>query len=232
VLRPWRAITLYGTYGEAFRPDTSGRPIFGSTEKLAPETGILKEVGAKTDFFDSRVSVNVALYDIYKENIVSTDPLHPGFIVQDGQERSKGYEVSFNLDPTRNLTLFGGYNHVNAKVTIDPQRASTVGVLLPNTPRNSYQLWAKYSVREGRLRGLGFGLGVQYVDERKGRTNTTNIIPEYTVYNAQANYAWRAYRFNVYVANLFDKVYYSSGSSFNVRPGVPLSFRASVRTLF
>ena len=232
VVRPWRAVTFYGTYGESFRPDTSGRPIFGSTEKLAPETGTLKEVGAKSDFFDSRVSINVALYDIQKENIVSADPLHPGFIVQDGQERSKGYEISFNLDPTRNLTLFGGFNHVDAKVISDPQRVSTTGALLPNTPRNSYQLWTKYNFRDGPLKRLGLGLGVQYVDERKGRTNTTNIIPEYTVFNGQVNYAWRDYRFNVYVANLFDKLYYTNGSSFNVRPGTPLSFRASVRVTY
>ena len=176
------------------------------------------------------MSINVALYDIQKENIVSADPLHTGFIVQDGQERSKGYEISFNLDPTRNLTLFGGFNHVDAKVTSDPQRVSTTGALLPNTPRNSYQLWTKYNFRDGPLKRLG--LGVQYVDERKGRTNTTNIIPEYTVFNAQVNYAWRDYRFNVYVANLFDKLYYTNGSSFNVRPGTPLSFRASVRVTY
>ena len=46
------------------------------------------------------------------------------------------------------------------------------------------------------------------------------------------NYAWRDYRFNVYVANLFDKLYYTNGSSFNVRPGTPLSFRASVRVTY
>jgi phosphoribulokinase len=33
-------------------------------------------------------------------------------------------------------------------------------------------------------------------------------------------------------ANLFDKLYYTNGSSFNVRPGTPLSFRASVRVTY
>lgn len=235
VLRPWRAVSVYGTYGESFRPDTSGRPIFGTDAKLEPETGILKEIGVKADFFDSRLSLNAAFYDIAKENIVSADSEHPGFVIQDGRQESRGFEVAFNLDPAPGFSVFGGYNYVDASVTVDPGNNSTAGRPLPNTPMHSFQLWAKYQIRSGPLARLGFGAGANYVDDRMGRPSNNPVIrsiPSYSVFNVQANYAWRRYRFNVYVSNVFDKHYWANGAVSTMIPGAPLGVRASVRTTF
>jgi outer membrane receptor protein involved in Fe transport len=71
------------------------------------------------------------------------------------------------------------------------------------------------------------------VDDRPGATNTTLTFPGYTVVNAQINYAWRNYGFNVAVNNLFDEYYWANVAAFNGnRAGVPLSYRASVRVRY
>jgi iron complex outermembrane receptor protein len=231
--RPVNSVTLYATYGESYRPDTSGRPIFGTNERLKPVTGVLYEVGAKTRFFDGRLSVDIEVFKLDRENIVDTDPNNAGFVLQSGLERSKGYAISFNTDPLPGLTLFGGYGYTDGRVLENTTNPTIVGRPLRGTPKNSFTLFAKYRFKTGPLRRLGLGVGVRWLDDIPGVTNTTLVFPSYTVVDAQVNYAWRRYKFNLAVKNLFDEYYWANAGAFNAnRAGVPLSYRASVRMAF
>ncbi len=229
---PVRNLTLYATYGESFRPDVSGRPIFGTDRKLDPTTGVLHEVGAKARLFDGRLSLEVDVFELSKEGMVVADPNHPGFVLQSGLERSKGYSISFNADPLPGFTVFGGFGYTDGRVISD-SNPTLVGRRLQGTPQNMFTLFGKYRVQSGVLKGLGAGMGVRWLDDRPGGTNSTLIWPSYTVVTAQVNYSWRNYGFNVAVNNLFDEHYWANVASFNGnRAGAPLSFRASVRTRF
>ena len=225
-------LRLYAAYGESFSPDTSGRPIFGSDKRLDPVTGTLYETGAKSKLFGGRLWLDVNVFQLERENIVTADPDNAGFVQQSGLERSKGYEINFNWDPVPNLTLFGGYAFTDGKVISDTNR-TLIGKPLRGLSRNNFTLFAKYRVRSGRLKGLGFGAGLRQSDERPGATNTTLKFPGYTVVNAQANYAWRNYSFNVSVSNLFDEYYWANVAAFNGnRAGEPRAWRASMRATF
>ena len=225
-------LTLYGAYGESFQPDLSGRPIFGTDKRLDPVTGTLYEAGAKSKLFSGRLWLDVNAFQLERENIVTADPDNAGFVQQSGLERSKGYEISFNGDPLPNLTVFGGYAFTDGKVVRDTNR-TLIGKPLRGLSRNNYTIFTKYRFRSGRLKGLGFGAGLRRSDERPGATNTTLRFPGYTVANAQANYAWRHYSFNVSVTNLFDEYYWANVAAFNGnRAGEPRAWRASVRASF
>lgn len=228
--RPIKAVTLYGTYGESYRNDTSGRPIFGTNDRLKPTTGVLYEVGAKNRFFDGRLSIDVEIFQLDRENIVDNDPNNTGFVIQSGRERSSGYAISFNTDPLPGLTLFGGYGYNDGRVLSSDANPARVGRPLRGNPKHSFTIFAKYRVRHGALKGLGFGLGVRWVDDIPGTTDTTLVFPGYTVVDAQINYNWkRRYSFNLALKNAFDEYYWANAGAFNSnRAGIPRSYRASV----
>lgn len=232
LVHPTKDTMLYVTYGESFRPDVSGRPIFGTTAKLDPTTGVLREAGGKTRFLDGRLALEADVFELTREGIVVADPDHAGFVLQSGRERSRGYALSFNTDPLPGFTVFGGYAYTDGKIVQDSNRA-LIGRRLQGTPKHSFNAFAKYRVGGGALKGLGIGAGVRWVDDRPGSTNTTLTFPGYTVVNAQVNYAWRNYAFNVAVNNLFDEYYWANVAAFNGnRAGPPLGYRASVRVRF
>ncbi|MSU49397.1 MAG: TonB-dependent siderophore receptor [Opitutus sp.] len=232
LVHPTRDTMLYATYGESFRPDVSGRPIFGTSAKLDPTTGVLHEVGGKSRFYEGRLSLEFDVFELTREGIVVADPDHSGFVLQSGRERSRGYAVSFNVDPLPGLTVFGGYAYSDPRIVSDTNK-TLIGRQLQGTPKNSFNAFAKYRVTVGALKGLGFGAGVRWVDDRPGATNTTLVFPGYTVVNAQMNYAWRNFAFNVAVNNVFDEYYWANVAAFNGnRAGPPLAYRASVRVKF
>jgi len=232
LFRPIDRVSLYATYGESFRFETSGRPIFGTDRRLDPTTGVLYEVGAKSRFFDGKLHLDLEVFELTREGIVVGDPDHTGFVLQSGLERSKGYAVSFNTDPIPGrLTLFGGYGYTDGKVERD-LNANLVGKPLRGTPEHSFTVFAKYRVQTGKLKGLGYGLGVQYSSKQYGPTSQNFSDPGYTVVNAQVNYAWRNYSLNLAANNLFDEYYWRPGGTNGNRAGDPLSFRGSIRARF
>lgn len=232
LFRPMERLSLYATYGESFRFETSGRPIFGTDRRLDPTTGVLYEVGAKSRFFDGRLNVDLEVFELSREGIVVGDPDHPGFVLQTGLERAEGYAVSFSTDPLPGrLTLSGGYGYTDGKVVRDLNPA-LVGKPLRGSPKHSWTIFAKYRVTTGPLKGLGAGLGAQYSDVQYGPTNQNFSAPAHTVFNAQLNYAWRRYSFNVVANNLFDEVYWRPGGNNGNRAGDPLTFRGSIRARF
>lgn len=227
--RPLPVLTFYAGYGESFRPDTSGRPMFGTDKRLDPVTGRLLEVGAKSKLFDGRLWLDVNVFRLERENIIQGDPDNTGFVLQSGGERSQGYEVSFNGDPLPNLTVFGGYAFTDGKVVSDTN-PKMVGKPLRGLSRNNFTLFAKYRFRTGKLKGFGLGVGLRQSDDRPGPTNTDLVFPRYTVANAQANYTWRNYALNASVTNLFDEYYWANVAGFNAnRAGEPRAWRLSLR---
>ena len=232
LFRPIPQVTLYATYGESFRFETSGRPIFGTDRRLDPTVGVLSEVGAKSRFFDGKLSVDLEVYELSREGIVIADPDHPNFVLQTGMEKTKGYAISFSTDPRPGLTLFGGYSYSDAKV-ITAQNPAEVGRRMRGVPKNSFSIFSKYRVQSGPLKRLGFGLGLRWMDERPGATSTTLSFDGYTLMNANVDYAWGRYTLNLTVNNVLDEFYWANVAAFNGnRAGTPREIRGSLKIRF
>lgn len=237
--RPIPATTFYATYGESYRPDTSGRPMFGTDDRIEPTTGVLYETGAKTLFFKDRLSLDLEVFELTRENIVDADPNHSGYVIQSGKERSRGYAVSFNVDPLPGLTLFGGYGHTKGNI-IEGNRPTdpNVGKALRGLPEDSFTVFVKYRFRNGHLKGLGLGAGYRWVEEFPGAYNRPFVNPSYQVVDAQVNYGWRVgktrWSANLAVKNLLDEYYLVNPVAQNGdnRIGVPRSYRFSLKLMF
>ena len=210
-------LSLYGSYSESFKPNSSIAPLTGGLvldSAIAPEEGKAWEIGAKLDLPDS-LSATVALFDITKRNVlVSNFDTSTGDTVYSaaGEVKSRGLEVDVSGQLSERWSLMGSYAFTDAQVTKDPDYQ---GNRLQNVARHSGSLSAVYDF--GSVLGgdrLRMGAGARYVGERAGNPVNDFDLPSYTVADAFASYETRLdehkVRFQLNVKNLFDKTYYTS----------------------
>lgn len=129
----------------------------------SPETGESVEVGIKFNrekysggltFFDStRESIQVGIFN----NLTSTTTFELS-----GEERARGFEAEFQLNPTSQFQILGSYSFLDTEVVSDKQRPGRVGTELANAPEHSFRLWTKYQFKEGPLNKLWVGVGYLY----------------------------------------------------------------------
>ncbi|WP_322742391.1 TonB-dependent siderophore receptor [Gloeocapsopsis crepidinum] len=203
VYQPSEDVALYASYTRSFAP-LSG---FDNTSTDAdviyePSRGTQYEVGVKADFLDSRLSATIAAYHLTRTNVLTPDPDDPTRSIQTGEQRSQGieFDVTGEILPGWNLIL--SYALTNAEVTKDntfPQ-----GNRLANVPENQASLWTTYTIQEGALEGLGFGLGLFYIGERQGNLDNSFQLGDYLRTDAALYYRRGRFRGAINIRNLFD----------------------------
>lgn len=211
-------LSLYGSYTESFKPNSSIAPLNGGLvldSAIAPEESKSWEIGAKLDI-PGRITGSLALYDIKKRNVlVSTTVGEDTLYSTAGQVRSRGVELDVSGQLSERWSLIGSYAYTDAEVTKDTVYQ---GMRLQNVAKNSGSVSAVYDV--GSLVGgdkLRVGAGARYVGERAGDALNDFDLPAYTVADAFATYdtqiEGQAVTFQFNVKNLFDRTYYTSAAS-------------------
>ena len=117
--RPTDDILLYGKYSTGF---VSGGSVSGVT--FDPETVKAWEAGAKADMLDKRLRVNAA---VYKASYKSLQAVIAGFnigrpdlgtlIADQGDLKTKGFELEATALPMRGLTLGAGLGYTDVELT-------------------------------------------------------------------------------------------------------------------
>ncbi|MDD0973051.1 TonB-dependent siderophore receptor [Pseudomonas fontis] len=211
------SLSLYGSYTESFKPNSSIAPLTGGRvldSSIDPEQGKSWELGAKLDIPGS-ITGTLAFFDITKRNVLvanfdqaSGDTLYSNA----GEVSSRGVELDLSGQLSERWSLIGSYAFTDAEVTEDPKLK---GNRLQNVARHSGSMSAVYDV--GSLFGgdrLRLGAGARYVGERAGNSENDFDLPAYTVADAFATYETRLdehkVRLQLNVKNLFDKTYYTS----------------------
>lgn len=96
------------------------------------------EVGAKTSWFNRRLTVNAAAYRLDWPNVQQTQNLQCGFFFTGnaGKAVNKGFELEIHAAPTRALSFDLGIGYVDAKFTrAGTTLAAPVGTRLYQTPK-------------------------------------------------------------------------------------------------
>jgi iron complex outermembrane receptor protein len=219
-------LAVYADTARSFKPNTGASRQGGGFE---PEKGKSYEMGIKWEALDQQLSVDAAVYQIEKRNVLTTDPVDSTFSVAAGEVRSRGFDVNVAGNLTPEWRVIGGYAYVDAEVTKDNVLRS--GTRLLNIPKNSFSLLNMYEFQDGTLKGLGLGTGLKYVDERAGQTaNTAFSMGSYTVVDLLSFYKINdKVRLNLDVKNLFDRDY-EEGAFGNVYayPGAPRTVQVGV----
>ena len=150
----------------------------------------------------------------------------------DGQD-ARGLEVSATGQPAEGFTLFAGYSFTDAEIL--------TGGNSGNRPRNvaehTANAWVSYEVRQGRLSGLGGGVGIFHMGDRYGDDADTWKLGDYTLVDASLWYHLRTdllqretqLRFQLAVKNLTDEEYFpASGGDLRIGIGAPRAVIGSI----
>ncbi|WP_416773375.1 TonB-dependent siderophore receptor [Pseudomonas sp. RHF3.3-3] len=220
-------LAVYADTARSFKPNSGASRQGGGFD---PEKGKSYEVGIKWEALDRQLSVDAAIYQIDKRNVLTADPVDPiTFKVAAGEVRSRGFDLNVTGNLTPQWRVIGGYAYVDAEVTKDTTIPK--GTRLMNIPRSSFSLLNVYEFQEGALKGLGLGVGGKYVAERAGQTAATGFsMGSYTVVDLLGFYKVNEkVRLNLDVKNLFDRDY-EEGAFGNVYayPGAPRTIQVGV----
>ncbi|WP_371359842.1 TonB-dependent siderophore receptor [Pseudomonas sp. KT_2_4] len=219
-------VAVYADAARSFKPNTGASREGGG---FAPEKGKSYEMGIKWEALDRQLSVDAAIYQIEKKNVLTTDPVDNTFSVAAGQVRSRGFDLNVAGNLTPEWRVIGGYAYVDAEVTRDNTLRS--GTRLMNIPRSSFSLLNVYEFQDGALKGLGLGAGGKYIDQRAGQTaNTAFSMDAYTVVDLLGYYKVNErVRLNLDVKNLFNREY-EEGAFGNIYayPGAPRTVQVGI----
>lgn len=179
-------------------------------EDLKPEKTRSYEIGAKWEFFDAALALNLALFRTETTNAKTTGATGlPEYV---GERRIDGVEVGFNGRPLPFWNIFGGYTYMDSEVRNAGANNINNGKPFPNTPKHSFTAWTTFDIADR----FQIGGGAIYNSKQYGSFGTVaNIgtlvrsIPGYWRFDATAavditdNVALR-----VNIQNLTNKRYY------------------------
>ncbi|WP_443937660.1 TonB-dependent siderophore receptor [Pedobacter sp. MW01-1-1] len=231
-------VSLFANYMNGFRNVAPVvQPLADVSGTFKPQQANQIEGGVKADLFHNKLNLTASYYNIEVKNMtrgesINVNGTNYNITVQDGTQLSKGFELSLNANPLPGLNFVGGYSHNNSKMTkaaasVEGRRPVSAG------PEDMVNAWLSYSLTNGKLQGLGFGLGANYNSENI-ITNSlaTGIftLPAYTVFNATAFYNTNSYRLGLKVDNLADTKYYKGWTT--VEAQMPRSIVANISFKF
>ena len=216
------ALMTYASVSTGFKGGgTNPRPFnVPQVQHFNPETLTAFEVGAKTDFFDRRLRVNVSAFlNKFKDvqvTLLSCPQFSPGpcaLPANAGDADIKGAEVELEARPVDRLSIEGSWSKLNFKYTrIDPLTGVPKGASAPGTIENKWSASIQY---EFPLAGGG-SISPRYDHSFQGGYNTNavptagNRVTGYHLDNAQVTWksADEKWQVSVIGSNLSDNYYF------------------------
>jgi len=197
-----QGLVPYVSYATSFEPQ-AGTDFFGNP--FVPTSGEQYEIGLKYQLPGGNALITASVYQLTQQNVLTPDPddLHPGFSVQTGEIRARGFEIEGKAEPVRNLDVIASYTYNDIEVT--RSNSTNLGRVPTTTPRHLASLWANYTVDSGPLNGIGFGLGGRYHGKTFADNLNTIVNRDYVMVDANVHYDFGTWRLAVNANNLFDK---------------------------
>ncbi len=160
-----RDIHLYGKWSSGYKSGGANSRSL-SYASFNPETVSMFEIGAKTEFFDHKVRLNLAAYvgnykgiqldfsgqyeDFINGVRVVTTRTTTDTVNAPGTGKLKGVEAELMVAPARGLTMSASfaYNSVKIPDTVNPFKQTINGVIVTvNAPQRIYQVYTpEYSM--------------------------------------------------------------------------------------
>ncbi|HEU5168548.1 MAG TPA: TonB-dependent receptor [Chitinophagaceae bacterium] len=234
--------SIYSLYDQCFVPPSAVPQDKGNFDSIPfkPVTGYNIETGMKSYFFNKKLGLNFSVYHIVKNNNLTQDPEHPDFFIQTGQITSNGIDLDMTGNITPAFTLNANYAYTDARITNDND-STLIDMKNFGTPDHSINLWIKYKLLSGKLKGLSFGLGYQYMGKRSAlefeNPGTGNVfLPVYNLLDAAVSYQNPRFNISLNLYNITNTTYAALGffnssvtpNDWRYTPGEPINFRLSV----
>ena len=218
VYQPSETTSLYASWSNSFSPQFFSRSR--TNQPFNPTTGEQFEIGVKQEFFDNRLSATLALYQLTRQNVLTSDPEDRDFSIQTGEQKSRGVELDVAGEILPGWKIIATYAYTDAFVSEDED--IPVGDRLQGIPEHSASLWTTYEIQTGNLQGLGFGAGLVFAGDRQVQLPNTIELPSYVRADASIFYRRDNYRFALNFKNIFDTKYYNT-QGFYITPAAPFT---------
>lgn len=237
----WRAGTVYSLtpktqlfaqYSYAVTPLSGLLFLSAANAAFDLTTGYSYEAGIKTSLTGSGVELTASVFNIRQDDILTRDPANPAVVVQGGNLRSRGAELSLNLPATDELNLAVSGTLLDAEYgkLIEAGGIDRSGNRPPNVPERLADLVVTYAPKAlpvtltGSIRHNGGFF-----------TSNANSVKVNAFTTLDASIAWRTEYGTLTLRgrNLTDEFYadwsgYASGLAFIGAPrSVELSFTRS-----
>lgn len=177
VYRPNENTSIYAQYSTA--QDAIQSLLTASNPDLDLSKGEQYEVGFKQQLLDGKLDYTVSVFDISKDDLISTDP--GGVQRQIGKQSSRGAEFELYWLPLDVLSVQMNLAYADAEYN---EFVSGSNDYSGNTPRGvpekTANLWLTWQI----VSDWSIAGGVRYVDERFLNDANSAKLPDYTVYDA------------------------------------------------
>ena len=226
-------LAVYALYDQCFIPQV-GRNF--EHKRFKPLTGHNFETGMKGYFFNKKLSVDLSIFDIVKNDVLTDDLVHIGYQVQTGQIVSKGVDFDMTGNILPSLIVNVNYEYVDAEVTKESNPTS-IGIKNFLTPDHRANTWLQYKLLHGKLKGLSFATGYQFTGQRGAvwyfwNPDKTKLLPAYSLFDAALGYSNEKFNISLNIYNITNTKYaaigyYNPTGGWKYTPGEPLNFRLS-----
>jgi len=230
VWQPTPAQSYYVSWNKSYQPSGETFALSTSSADIAPEKTINREIGAKFDLFDGKLSTTISAFNLKRSDIKATDPILLR-VVPVGVQRTRGIEISAQLELSQGWQAIASYAYLDARIIRSPALDSGVpiqGNRPTLTPVNSASLWLMRSFGDR----FGLGGGVNYVGDRQANLANSVVLPEYITADAMAWARLGKLKAQLNIRNIFDRDYFVSGhgtvGNLNM-PGAPRSAMLTLR---
>lgn len=206
VYQPTEILSVYASYSTYFKPS---RRVAPNGETFDPEDGYQAEFGSRLEF--SRYwSLNGSVYYMRKNNQVESLP--GGVFKPIGSADSKGFELELQGIPLAGLDVTAGYTFTDAKYRPfnDEHVNSVAGKTVALAPEHMANIWLNYQLQQTALKGLNFGIGMNYMSDTYANSANTYVLPAYTLLDASIGYQIGRVGLRLNVNNVTDKKYFAN----------------------
>jgi iron complex outermembrane recepter protein len=210
--------SAYAVYDQAFVPNY-GFDYAGKS--FAPVTGNNLEWGIKRDWFNNKWNTALSVYQITKNNVLTTDLDHPNpttgqftFMRQTGQQKASGVEFDLKGELFKNFDVVVNYAYTDTKVTKDSDK-KLVGTPTAGATKHIHNTWVTYRLKNG----FGASLGYQY---QKGRSSwyltsdPDRSLPDYFRLDGGLSYQSKKLDVNLNVNNILNEYLFSGGPYYGI----------------
>ena len=246
---PW--VNLFASYANTTNPrSASYMDKYGN--KLGNETIHQYETGAKTEFFEQRLRMNLTFYRVNNNNMImqaiGSDAngviKYESYYFKGGSDIRQGIELEVLGRPIPNLDVAAGISLIDAKfkhstVFVDGSRPN-------NTPAFTGNISAHYMFTKGMLQNFSIGANAFYIGERPYNDHTKifadfhGIVPGLAPYNNRAcsivnlrlGYNYKNMDLQLLANNLFNTFGYDAYRNVYVDRIDPINFGARVNYRF
>jgi iron complex outermembrane recepter protein len=233
IYQPTKNHSIFATYSNSFELN-SGQDENGVG--LKPSIVDQYEIGVKNILLKNKLFLNVTLYQIandrfYQQSLANGNT-YSYIKVLAGEVRSQGVEIDINANPIEGLSIIAGYSFNETKFM--DSEYYIPGSQLRYNPKNTANLSANYTIKNGMFKNVNLGLINTYFGQRyAGRSTRTQVsgdsrqliyLSDYFQTDATLSYSYKRLTLRTKLSNIFNELNYNVHDDNSLNPIAPRNY--------